>query len=231
MIRCAIVGIGGYGWRLVEAIREASASADCRLVAAADMDLDDLPERRASLLEEGVRLFHDALEMYRQMQDRVDIVYIATGIASHRMLTVQAARAGYHVHLEKPPAGTVQEVDEMLQALRENHRMCLVGFQAVHGRDIYGVKQRIVEGRLGQVRTLACHACWPRPARYYQRNEWAGKLRAGGQWVLDGPATNALAHQINNMLFWASPQAGKFASPLAVRAELYTAGDIESHNT
>ena len=42
---------------------------------------------------------------------------------------------------------------------------------------------------------------------------------------------NALAHQITNMLFLASPEPGRLATPSAVRAELYAAGDVESHDT
>jgi predicted dehydrogenase len=49
--------------------------------------------------------------------------------------------------------------------------------------------------------------------------------------VLDGPATNALCHQLNNMLFFASPLAGGYATPAAVRAELYHAGQITGHDT
>ena len=64
------------------------------------------------------------------------------------------------------------------------------------------------------------------------RNDWAGRLKTpGGDWVLDGPASNALAHQVNNMLYVVSPEAGRYALPRAVRAELYAAGPVDSHNT
>jgi hypothetical protein len=42
---------------------------------------------------------------------------------------------------------------------------------------------------------------------------------------------NALAHQVANMLLVASRAAGQFAQPTAVRAELYAAGPVESHDT
>lgn len=231
MIHLGIVGIGGYGWTLVRAIQQSQRQCDCRLVAAADALLPSMPERARWLRQRGVRLFEDGQEMFDAMKGRCDAVYIATGISSHAELTVAAAEAGYHVHLEKPPAATVQEVDRMIEALDRAGRMCMVGFQAVHSRDLLAVKERIVSGRLGKVRSLACYACWPRTARYYSRNDWAGKLRDGQTWILDGPATNALAHQINNMLFWSSPKANDFATPTAVRAEMYAAGPVESHNT
>ena len=96
-------------------------------------------------------------------------------------------------------AATVQEIDAMLAALRAAGRFCLVGFQALHGADIRLVKDRVVSGQLGR------RGPWPAgpPGRgialYYTRNDWAGKLHSGDALVLDGPATNALAHQITNM--------------------------------
>ncbi|HUT35436.1 MAG TPA: Gfo/Idh/MocA family oxidoreductase [Planctomycetota bacterium] len=231
MVRLALVGFGGYGWGLVQVINQVAERVGCRLVAAADAHLPVLGEKADALARAGVALFDDALAMFDALSGKCDAVYIATGIPSHAPLTIAAAQAGYHVHLEKPPAATVQEVDAMLAALDAAGRCCIVGFQALHDADIRFVKERVVAGRLGRVKTLVCHAGWPRNRAYYTRNEWAGRLRVGDAWVLDGPAMNALAHQVTNMLFLASPEPGRLATPTAVRAELYAAGDAESHDT
>jgi len=236
MIRLGVVGFGGYGWNLIETIRKVSAQRPCRIVAAADTRMQDFPDKVECLTRDGVELFDDALKMYRDLRGKCDAVYIATSISSHAPLVVAAAEAGYHVHLEKPPAATVQEVDRMIEAVEKAGVLCLVGFQAVHAKDVRFVKDCIVSGRLGKVHTIACRAGWPRNRKYYQRNEWAGKLTSGRHWVLDGPATNALAHQLTNVLLWASPREGQYAVPTAVRAELYAARGAEppanrSHDT
>jgi len=235
MIRIAIVGVVGYGRNLVKAIRQAGEQVDCRLVAAADARLAECPEKfpeQADLLKkDGVELYADAIEMYESMAGRCEVIYVATGINAHEPLAVEALNRGYHVHVEKPPAATVQAVDRMLEAARVARRFCIVGFQAIHTEDIRFVKSRIVEGRLGKIDAITCQAGWPRTRAYYRRNEWAGKLTSAGQWVLDGPAMNAMIHQINNMLFFASDEPGRFATPSAVRAEMYAAGPIESHDT
>ena len=229
MIRLAVVGIGGYGWDLIGGIQ---AAGECRLVAAADNRLGELSDRAGELADRGVELFDDAPTMYRKLAGKCDAVYIATGIASHAALTISAFEGGFHVHLEKPPAVTVQEIDAMLSAQQRTGLMCLVGFHQIHNRSTRFLKQRAVAGRLGPVRTIVCRASWPRPDSYYARNDWAGQLKdRRGQWVLDGPASNALAHQINNMLYVISPGAGQYAVPTAVRAELYAAGNVQSHNT
>jgi len=74
------------------------------------------------------------------------------------------------------------------------------------------------------------HAGWPRKQSYYTRNNWAGKFKLGDAWVLDGPATNALSHQINNLLYLLGEGPNGFAVPACVRSELYAAGPVESHN-
>jgi len=231
MVRLAIVGIGGYGWDLVRTISGVAQGVGCRLIAAADARFPAFPERADELSDAGVELFDDGLRMFEALRGGCEAVYIATGIASHGPLTIAAAQAGYHVHLEKPPAATIQEVDSMLEALRTAGRFCLVGFQALHSDDIRFLKDRVVSRRLGRVRTLACRAGWPRTRAYYNRNEWAGRLKVGDAWVLDGPATNALSHQMTNMLFLASAEPARLAVPTSVRAELYAAGPADSHDT
>jgi len=231
MIRLGIVGIAGYGWSLIRTINEVAEQSDCRLVAAADARMKDFPDRARQLEDGGVRLFTDAAEMFEAMRGNCEAMYVATGIPAHRPVAVGALERGYHVHLEKPPAATVQEVDDVIQAAERAGRFCLVGFHNIHAEDVRLVKRRIVEGRLGKVQTIACYAHLPRDSVYYGRNEWAGKLRVGERWVLDGPATNASSHQINNMLFFAAARPDTFANPVRVRGELYAAGPIESHDT
>jgi predicted dehydrogenase len=231
MIRCAVVGFGGFGWTLVRAVEQTAQERDCQLVAAADARLGDLPERAEELKARGVELYDDAVSMLDALSGRCDAVYLATSIGSHEPLTCAAAGRGYHIHLEKPPAGTIQEVASMIRAVDDAGVCCLVGFQQVHRPDVLGLKKWIASGRLGKISTVTCRAGWPRTKSYYDRNEWAGKLRSGDRWVLDGPAMNALAHQVNNLLFFASPSKRGYATPVSVRAELYACGGLESHNT
>ncbi len=231
MVRLALIGFGGYGGFLAKVILELAGDGNCRLVAASDSRLGDIPEISEELTAQGVELFSDTTEMLATLKGRCDGVYVCTGIASHLSVVEVVVRAGFHVHLEKPPAATVQKVDAIVALLEGTDRICTIGFQEVHGDDLQFIKKRIVEGRLGKIQTLSCAAAWKRSASYYSRNEWAGRLRVGVQWVLDGPAMNAFSHQINNMLFLASDQAGQWARPTAVRGELYAANPIEGHDT
>ena len=230
-VRLAVVGFTRYGWSLVRRILAASAQEPCRLVAAAENRMSLVPDRVEELRAGGVELFDDALKMFQAVRGRCDAIYIATGPTSHEALASAAFRAGFPVHLEKPAAPTVQEIDRIIEAMQRAGEFCLVGFHAVHSDDIRFVKDRVVAGRLGRVERLTCWANWPRGEGYYAHSDWLGRLRVGERWVLDGPATNALAHQITNMLLLASAEPNRLAPPASVRGELYAAGPITGHDT
>jgi len=231
MVKYAVVGAGGHAASHIRNITEAGPEIGCELAAVAVRP----PDRTAGQVERfearGVKVFADAVEMFDAVAGQVDAVFIPTGIHTHAALACAALERGHNVYLEKPPAGTVQEVDRMLAAERQARTVFALGFQAVYSTSVNRIKDLLASGALGEVRRLRCRAYWPRPDSYYARNEWAGRLRCGDAWVLDGPSNNALSHQIANMLYWACPQPRTFATPVRVRAELYHAREIDSEDT
>jgi hypothetical protein len=73
---------------------------------------------------------------------------------------------------------------------------------------------------------------WPRGQSYYQRNDWAGRIRSqDGAWVLDSPVNNATAHYLHNMLFLLGDSMETSAVPASLEAELYRANAIENYDT
>ena len=51
-----------------------------------------------------------------------------------------------------------------------------------------------------------------------------------GEPILDGPATNTMAHLIHNAMFLASRPPGGYAVPVEIAAEFYRARPIESYD-
>jgi predicted dehydrogenase len=231
MVRFAVVGVKGYSrshLRMVAALAEAGRG---RLAASMIIDKADHPDVVAELEHQGVRVFDDYSAMLKACRSDVDVVTLPVPIYLHAPMTIAALRAGYHVLVEKPVAGSLAEVDDMLAARRASDQQCAVGFQQIYSPVFQTLKEHIATGRLGRVRRIAIAALWPRPRAYYGRNEWAGKLFCEGRPVYDSPFNNALAHQIMNMLYLASPRLGHAASVRGVEAELYRSYDIESFDT
>ncbi|MEO6568566.1 MAG: gfo/Idh/MocA family oxidoreductase, partial [Opitutaceae bacterium] len=84
----------------------------------------------------------------------------------------------------------------------------------------------------GAVRGAMLSALWPRPASYFARNNWAGRLLIDDRVVLDSCFGNAMAHFVHNMLFWTGgPELFSWGQLAVVRAELYRAHAIEGADT
>jgi hypothetical protein len=109
----------------------------------------------------------------------------------------------------------------------------MIGYQWSFSEAILRLKRDLLGGRYGRPLRFATLCAWPRHAAYYRRNTWAGRLRDRdtGDWVLDSPANNAMAHFLHNALFLLGDHLEGSAVPATVTAELARAYPIESADT
>lgn len=230
MIGYGIVGVGGFAAHCVRALEAVEGTGVARLAAAVVRDPARYAAEVARLRGRGCAIYASLEEMLARGRGEVDVVDVPTGIALHVPLATQALEAGYNVLVEKPVAATIQEVLSLREAERRSGRWCAVGYQWIYSPTIQWLRARLQSGRLGAVREARAAIGWPRGDTYYARNRWAGQLRDGEGWVLDGPATNATAHYLTNLVYLAAAQSGapRIAS---VRGELYRAREIPSYDT
>ncbi|MGE9289631.1 MAG: hypothetical protein ACQKBT_01495, partial [Puniceicoccales bacterium] len=66
---------------------------------------------------------------------------------------------------------------------------------------------------------------------YYERNNWAGRIRSNGHFVYDSPANNAFAHYLMASLNFAGDQPDTVAKAQGIEAELFRLPGIESFDT
>jgi len=231
--KIAVVGMGGFALahrRYVKQVEEAGLGRQIAQVAIA-ADQAAFADDVQRMAEKGIAVYGSLREMLATERERIDVVCIPTGIPLHRPMAVAALEAGCHVLVEKPAAGSIQDVDAMLEAERRSGKRCAVGFQHLYRSDIQQVKEWICQGRLGRIDRISAFGCWPRNPDYYGRNGWAGRLAVGDTWVLDSPHNNALAHAVNAMCYLGSNRVGETVTPVGIQAELYRANDIESADT
>lgn len=227
---CAIIGISGYGRIHLALAREAAADG-LALTAAVVINPHEEQENVRRLRAEGCAIYSNYEEMMRAEAGRIDLCLIPTGIAWHTRMTVAALRAGMNVLVEKPLAASVAEVHEVQAAAAAAQRFVAVGFQDIYASTAQLVKRRILDGAIGRVTSVRLLGLWPRPASYYSRNSWAGRLRADGALVLDSPLNNAFAHFVNLGLFFAGHAFGESAEARNVEAVLWRTNPIESFDT
>lgn len=232
-VRVAIVGMGGFAGFHRRALAQVVASGRATHVAqvAPPPDHEPFADELATMRQAGIAV-HDSLrQLLAAERDNIDLLCIPTGIPLHRPMVVAACEAGVDVLVEKPAAGSIQDVDAMIAARNRAQTHCAVGFQHVYQPSTQRLKAQLVDGHFGHLQRIRGFGCWPRGDDYYSRNGWAGELAVGDTWVLDGPHNNALAHAVNLMAFLAGTRLEISADPTSVTSELYRANPIQAADT
>jgi predicted dehydrogenase len=124
-IRAGVVGCGSHSFRNIYPVFQ---FAPVRLIATCDLDAD-----RAAAFARQFGAERSYTQLSRMLQDeRLDAVFIVTNYDEHGrprypQLAEQCLRAGCHVWMEKPPAATSAEIQQ-LQQLADD-RVVMVGFK------------------------------------------------------------------------------------------------------
>ena len=227
-IRFGLIGCGGIGAYHRAAIEAHEAAGTARLVAVADPWAERLATQKTELESRGVRWHLDYRDMLRTETD-LDAAVIATPIPFHYDMALACIERGLTVHLEKPPVPAMPQFESLVAW--DAKQSVSVGFQMIGAHSTQLLKQLIADGKLGQLKTIRAGGCWPRLDNYYSRAIWAGKMELDGAPVFDGPATNAFAHLIHNIMYFAGAGRDEFAAPVEVEGEVYRARPIESYDT
>ncbi len=147
MIGIAQIGVGYWGPNL---LRNLVLHKRCRVVAAVDL----APDRRAYVesLYPQIRV-HADLEPVLE-DPSVQAAVVATPSGTHCEIAVRLLRAGKHVLVEKPLAGTLAEVDRIARAQQESGRVVMVGHTFLYNAAVRYVKSLIDSGSLGDIRYI-----------------------------------------------------------------------------
>jgi predicted dehydrogenase len=169
--------------------------------------------------------------MLRVHAGQIDLCLIPTGIPWHKRMSIAALHSGANVLVEKPLAGTPADAAAIRDAERTAKRFVAVGFQDFYTPGTRWLKQQLLAGAIGEVRSVRVLGFWPRSTDYYLRNPWAGRLFAQGAAVFDSPFNNAFGHFVNLALYFAGHAPQEVATANEVEAELFHAHEIESFDT
>lgn len=176
MKRLLVVGGGLIGIRHVHA---AQAHPDCVLVGLAD------PDR--SINTDAPRF--DAME---DVDCPVDGVIIATPTHLHTAHGIQAAERGWHMLIEKPVAGSIEDANLLGQAVASAQVSSLVGHHRRYHNLVQHLKTVLADERIGQVITVSLIWAMRKPDAYFDQN-WR---TSGGS-----PVMINLVHDIDLLRF------------------------------
>lgn len=236
-ISIVLAGASGMGGVYLEALLrglenkapDGAAGGEYRIAGVVDPFSGRCPWRD-DLDRRGIPIFPELADFYARRD--ADLAIISSPHQFHAAQTILAVSKGSDVLCEKPAAVTVQDSAAMREAEKLSGRWVAVAYQWSFSSAIQNLKSDILSGRFGRPRRMRCLYLWPREYAYYARNSWAGRIKDDrGNWVLDGPANNAVAHDLHNIFYLLGDSVDGSARPARVEAELCRAYPIENYDT
>jgi len=137
----------GTGWHIRDRMAPAGQRAQhTRLVAVCSRDLSRAEDYAKDF---GFKRAYDDYSAVLR-DDQVDVVYLATPNHLHERQTIEAARAGKHVLVEKPMALTSLQAEAMVNACRKSGVKLGVGFHLRHHPAHVEIRDLLRKGLLGR---------------------------------------------------------------------------------
>jgi D-galactose 1-dehydrogenase len=174
-IRIAIIGYG----KIARDQHVPSIAADPRFALAAVATTSGDPGL-------GLPWFATPAEMYREMAGRLDAVAICTPPAPRYAIARDALAAGLAVLLEKPPAATLGEIEDLEALAKASGRALYAAWHSQHAAAVPRAAEFLADQDIA-----ALDICWREDVRkWHPGQEWV--WAPGGFGVFD-PGINALS--------------------------------------
>jgi predicted dehydrogenase len=116
-LRVAIMGLGSYGTRVAEAMKDCKMATLVGAVSGTPSKLEDW-KKKYNIPEKNTYNY-DTVSKIKDNPD-IDIVYITTPNSLHHKHVLQIAAAGKHVLCEKPVADNAKQTREMIAACEKS---------------------------------------------------------------------------------------------------------------
>lgn len=184
MLKAAIYGMGRWGGRLIDSIKD---SDKIRLVKGVTRNPAAHREAAAKM---GLELSESYPDVLRD--PKIDAIVLATPHSHHFEQIVQAARAGKHIYTEKPVTLTRDTAQQVMDAVETAGVTLSIGFNRRQAPAYLEMKRRIDAGEIGKVLHMEAHQAGP-TVYTYKAGMWrnsrteapAGGMAARGIHTLD----------------------------------------------
>jgi len=126
VLRVAIMGLGGYGTRVAEAMKSCSKAKLVGVISGTPSKIKewqtkyDIPEKNC--------YNYDNFDQVKNNPD-IDAIYVITPNALHHNQVIRVAKAGKHAICEKPMALNATQGQEMIDACEKANVKLLVGYR------------------------------------------------------------------------------------------------------
>jgi len=193
MVRAAIVGLGRWGRSLVNAVHGKTdaikfVAAYTRTRANAE---DFCREKNIPMMDRFEAILADPA---------IDAIVLATPHSQHAEQVMAAAKAGKHIHVEKPLTLDRPSAEAVIAAARQAGVVLAVGFNRRFHPSVVEVRKRLADGRLGEVMAMVAQHTTS-TAQFVPADNW----RAQPEEAPGGAITAVGVHALDHMIEFAGP--------------------------
>jgi predicted dehydrogenase len=148
VLKVAIMGLGSYGTRVAEAMRDCKAAKLTGVISGTPSKIADWQKKYG--IPAANCYNYENFDKIKDNKD-IDAVYIITPNALHKDQAIRVARAGKHVICEKPMALNAKEGQEMVDACKKANVKLLVGYRMHFEANTLEIIRMRNAGELGKV--------------------------------------------------------------------------------
>ena len=148
MLRVAIMGLGGYGTRVADAMQSCTMAKLTGVISGTPSKIKNW-QSKYNIPEKNCYNY----ENFDRIKDNPDIdaVYVITPNALHHDQVIRVAKAGKHAICEKPMAINAAEGKEMVDACKKANVKLLVGYRMHFEPKTLEIVRMRKEGELGKI--------------------------------------------------------------------------------
>lgn len=205
ILRVAIMGLGGYGTRVAEAMLACKRAKLVGVISGTPAKIKNWQEKYN--IPDKNCYNYENFDNIKNNPD-IDAVYIITPNALHRDQAIRVAKAGKHVICEKPMALNAQEGKEMVDACKNANVKLLIGYRMHFESKTLEVVNMRQKGEFGKIMFFQGQCGF----KIGDPNQWRlNKALAGGGAMMDIGiyAINGARYMVGEEPSWLTAQETK----------------------
>src|SRR6476469_3655673 len=148
VLRVAIMGLGSYGTRVAEAMRDCKRAKLVGVISGTPSKIEDWQKKYKIPAKNCYN--YENFDNIKNNRD-IDAVYVITPNALHHDQVIRVAKAGKHAICEKPMAVNAKEGQEMVDACKKAGVKLLVGYRMHFEPKTLEIIRQRKAGQLGKI--------------------------------------------------------------------------------
>ena len=185
-MRIGIIGCGNiaqvHAWTL-------NQTENAEIVAFVDCVVDKANNMSMKYTDGKASVYSNYIEMLES--EKPDVVHICVPHYLHVPMAIEALKRNISVFMEKPPAITKEEFDELIRCAEKSKARIGFCFQNRYNATVAKLDELVSDKEFGAVIGARGFVTWNRDEKYYSDN-WHGILEKEGGGVLINQAIHTL---------------------------------------